>query len=302
MMVFLDPAAPTDFTRDLNETIATGATWIRVGIPSWDAGGIFGGTFYPNTANMDFFVDVVQRCRSAGLKVVLVMADAHNDDSWTEAQFRNYNSQYWGYVAQRCGPYVDLVQVFNEHDGNDYRNHSALNAGMSFPAGYLDRMRLALLAAHTAWHQYSTAPLTTTPFGYPVEQARYDKWVAFFDGVGSSLDAICVHAYPEKNTAVINLVPTYLNNLHSRYGKPVGVLEFGLPSVSGYGTYAEVGQAIVNQIHAIMTAEPLCAILYQLRDRGTDSSDGEQVFGIITNNWSRKSYYNAVVTEISSWR
>lgn len=298
-MVFLDPAEPNDFTQDLAATIATGATWIRVGIPAWQAGGIFSGTFYPNTANMDFFVDVVQRCKSAGLKVVLIMADANANDAWSEQEFRDYNSQYWGHVAQRCGPYVDLVQVFNEHDQNDYRNQTSL--GGSLTPAYLDRMRLALLAAHTAWHQYATAPLTTTPFGYPMNQARYDKWVAFFDGVGSSLDAICVHAYPETNPATINLVPTYLNNLKTRYSKPVGVLEFGLPSVSGYGTYAQIGQAIVNQMHAIMGADPLCAILYQLRDRGTDSSDGEQVFGIMTNTWQHKSYYAAVVSEVQSW-
>ena len=303
MMVFLDPTQPGEFTKDLAAVKETGSTWIRMGIPSWSAGGVVGGQFVPNTANMDYFTSCARQAREAGLKVVLIMADAHNNNTWTEEQFRQYNSQYWEHVSYRLGQYVDLWQVFNEHDGRDYRNHNALGgSGSWFPAGYLERMRLALATANTSVHKYSSAPLTTTPFGYPVNQPRYDRWVTFFDGVGSSLDVIGLHMYPEKNQAIINLAPTYMNQLKARYNKPIAVLEFGLPAVSGYGSETEVGDAVVRQIQAIMSANPYAATLYQLRDRGTNANDGEQMFGILRNDWSKKSYYTAVVDEVKQWQ
>ena len=113
---------------------------------------------------------------------------------------------------------------------------------------------------------------------------------------------IAIHAYPERSATVIGLVPTYVRQLKQRYGKPVAVLEFGLPNVSGYGTPTQVGQAVVDQIRAVMSAEPFCAALYQLRDRGTNTNDGEQMFGVLNTDWSRKSYYDAVVVEVKRWR
>ncbi|MGB4768815.1 MAG: fibronectin type III domain-containing protein [Candidatus Saccharimonas sp.] len=303
MMVFLDPTKPGDFAKDLAAVKETGSTWIRMGIPSWTAGGVVNGQFVQNTANMDYFTNCARQAREAGLKVVLIMADAHNNNAWTEEQFRQYNGQYWEHVSYRLGQYVDLWQVFNEHDGRDYRNHAELGGGGTwFPAGYLERMRLALATANTSVHKYSTAPLTTTPFGYPVNQARYDRWVTFFDGVGSSLDVIGLHMYPEKSQSIINAMPTYMNQLKARYNKPIAVLEFGLPSVAGYGSEAEVGDAVVRQIRAIMSVDPYAATLYQLRDRGTNVNDGEQVFGILRNDWSKKGYYNAVVAEVKHWQ
>jgi hypothetical protein len=295
MMVFVQQAT---WARDLQETVATGATWIRMDIPIGVYGSVNNGVFVPNQGQVDFYRQAAQQADAAGLKIVLVMAAAYNSDSWSEAQFRDYNGQYWKAVSQNIGQYVDLWQIFNEHDGRDYRNHTPI----SLTASYLDRMRLTLAHARTSVRQHSSAPLTTTPFGYPVDEARYTKWQTFFDGIGSSLDVIGVHAYPEKSAAVIGRVPTYINRLKTRYNKPVAVLEYGLPSVAGYGTPTEVGKAITDQIAAIMSASPMTATLYQLRDRGTDTNNGEMMFGIIRNDFSKKEYYNTVVTEVKRWQ
>lgn len=295
MMVFVNQST---WARDLQETVASGATWIRMDIPIGIYGNVTNGVFYPDQNQVNFYRQAAQQADAAGLKIVLVMAAAYNSDAWSEQQFRDYNGQYWKAVSQNIGQYVDLWQIFNEHDGRDYRNH----APVSLTAAYLDRMRLALLQARTELRKHSNAPITTTPFGYPVDEARYTKWQTFFDGVGPSLDVIGVHAYPEKSATVINRVPTYINRLKARYNKPVAVLEYGLPSVAGYGTEAEVGKAITDQIAAIMSAEPMTATLYQLRDRGTDSNNGEMVFGVLRNDFTKKSYYNAVVAEVNKWR
>ncbi len=295
MMVFVNQAT---WARDLQETVATGSTWIRMDIPPGVFGSLNNGVFVVNQANADFYRRAAQQADAAGLKIVLVMAASFENNAWTEAQFRNYNGQYWKSVSQYIGQYVDLWQIYNEHDGRDYRNH----APVSLTTEYLTRFRDTLAAARVAVRTYSTAPLTTTTFGYPVDEARYAKWQTFFDGVGPSLDVIGIHAYPEKSADVINRVPTYINRLKARYNKPVAVLEYGLPSVPSYGTSAEIGKANADQIRAIMGASPMVATLYQLRDRGTDVNNGEMVFGILRNDFSRKDYYPTVVAEVKRWR
>jgi hypothetical protein len=269
-----------------------------MGIPEGLAGSVSGGRWTPNAANMNFFEATVDKADRAGLRIVLVLANALNNSAWTDEQHRLYLGQYVEHVSSRVGAEVDLWQVYNEHDGRDFRSY----APVTLTPEYMNRLRLALLQARTSLRKYSVAPLTTTAFGYPVNQARYDKWRTFFDGIGSSLDVIGLHAYPEKSASVISLVPSYMRQLRQRYGKPVAMLEFGLPDVSGYGTAQQVGQAIVDQTRAVMSAEPFCATLYQLRDRGTNINDGEQRFGVLTNNWSRKSYYDPVVAEVRRWR
>ncbi len=298
MMVFLNPAEPAAFDRDLAALVETGSRWIRMGIPEGQAGSVTGDRWTPNTANMNYFESTVDKADQAGLRIVLVLANALNNNAWTDEQHRTYLGQYVEHVSSRVGSQVDLWQVYNEHDGRDFRSY----APVTLTSAYMERLRLALVQARTSLRRYSTAPLTTTAFGYPVNQARYDKWRTFFDGIGSALDVIAIHAYPERSATVIGLVPTYVRQLKQRYGKPVAVLEFGLPNVSGYGTPTQVGQAVVDQIRAVMSAEPFCAALYQLRDRGTNTNDGEQMFGVLNTDWSRKSYYDAVVVEVKRWR
>jgi hypothetical protein len=288
----------SDFARDVAATVAAGFTWIRMDIPIGVYGSVSNGKFLPSASMVTFYRQAAEQAKAAGLKIVLVMAAMYNSNAWSEAQFRDYNGQYVRSVSQSIGGLVDLWQIFNEHDGRDYRNH----APVDLTVAYLTRMRDTLAQLRTALRQYSPAPVTTTPFGYPVNQARYDKWVKFFDGVGASLDVICVHAYPEKSQTTINLVPTYMSNLRNRYGKPVGILEFGLPSVTGYGTPAQVGAAVAAQIAAIMSCDPFVATVYQLRDRGVSTTNGELAFGVLNNDWTKKQYYDAVTTEVRKWR
>lgn len=298
--VVVNHAEPSHFERDLQQVLASGSTWIRMGMPSWVAGRIHNGTFVPNEERVDFYVDAVRKARAEGLKVAFIQANALNRDSWTDVQFLAYNSQYWRYIAMRFGPYVDLWQVFNEHDASDFRNHRRLSTSGELPAGYLTRLRTALMTARTALREHSAAPMTSPPLGYPINEDRYSRWVTFFDAVTPALDVISVHAYPGNSQRSIDLVTTYLHRLKERYGKPVAVTEFGVPSVRSSGTNAEIGTAIARQIEAIAAADPLCAIVYQLRDRGVNSSDSEQMFGLVRHDFTRKPYFQTVAREISS--
>jgi len=296
--VVADHTDPGGFERDLTEVVASGSTWIRMGIPSWVTGRIHKGTFVPNEQSVTFYVDAVKRAKGAGLKIAFIQANALNSASWTDDQFLDYNTQYWEYISMRFGQYVDLWQVFNEHDASDFRNHSAIGTSGGFPAGYLDRLRSALMAARTALRTHSDAPITSPPLGYPINADRYARWETFFDALSPALDVISVHAYPGSSPRSIALVATYLKRLKERYGKPVAVTELGVPSVSSSGTDDTIGTAIARQIEVIASTDPLCAIVYQLRDRGTSTSDSEQMFGLVRNDFTRKPYFQTVANEI----
>jgi len=301
MMVFLDKSAPTVIDSDVSETVATGSDWIRIGLPSNVIGSYNASTFTytPDTAGMDYVATCCQKARQAGLKVVLAIADTDRNATLglTEAQYRTYVGQFFGFVASKCGAYVDLWQLWNEFSGRDYRNYAPITPD----AAFLSRFNQAIAAGRSAVRQYSAAPVCTTPFGYPINQDTFNKWVVFHDGLQSACDVIGIHGYPETNNAVIDLMASYINTLKARYNKPVAILEFGVPNVSGYGTPTQVGAAIVQQINRLMTTNPLVATLYQLRDRGAPTStNGEDVFGIIENNFTHKSYYTAVVNAINA--
>lgn len=297
-MVFVNESS---WAQDLAETVAAGFTWIRMDIPNGSYGTLntSNGTFTRNTARSNFYKQACQQAKAAGLRICMDMAAFNNDNSWSDATYAQYNANVVQAVSQDIGQYVDLWQFFNEHDGNDFRTQQ----GSPRNAAYFARLRDALAVLRSAAREYSSAPVTTTTFGYPINQARYDIWQSFWDVVSPAADIIGVHGYPEGNQTTINLLATYMTNLKNRYSKPVCILEFGVPKVSGYGTPTQVGDAIVRQIAAIMSVNPVCAALYQLRDRGTNPNDtnGEMVFGILENNYVKKSYYNAVVAEVQKW-
>ncbi len=296
--VVADHTDPEGFERDLEQVVASGSTWIRMGMPSWVAGRIHRGTFVPNESQVRFYVDAVKMAKAADLKIAFIQANALNSDSWTDEQFLVYNSQYWEYVSLKFGAHVDLWQVFNEHDASDFRNHRPIGSSGQFPRGYLDRLRLALTAARTALQEHSDAPITSPPLGYPINAERYARWETYFDALNPTLDVISVHAYPGSSQRSIDLLAVYLNRLKTRYGKPVAVTEFGVPSVRSSGTDDAIGQAIARQIEAIASVGPFCAIVYQLRDRGTRATDSEQMFGLVRSDFTRKPYFRTVADEI----
>jgi hypothetical protein len=269
-----------------------------MGIPSWVAGRIDEGTFKPNEQKIEFYVDAVRMAKAADLKIVFIQANALNSESWTDRQFLDYNTQYWEHISLRFGKYVDLWQVFNEHDASDFRNHRAIRTTGTFPAGYLDRLKSALMAARKALRTHSEAPITSPPLGYPINADRYARWETFFDALSPALDVISVHAYPGSSPRSIDLLAVYLNRLKDRYDKPIAVTEFGVPSVRRSGTDGAIGTTIARQIKAIASVDPLCAIVYQLRDRGSNSSDSEQMFGLVRTDFSRKPYFKTVADQI----
>ena len=90
MMVFLNPAEPAAFDRDLAALVETGSRSIRMGIPEGQAGSVTGGRWTPNTANMNYFESTVDKADQAGLRIVLVLANALNNNAWTDEQHRTY--------------------------------------------------------------------------------------------------------------------------------------------------------------------------------------------------------------------
>lgn len=298
-MVFLGSGA-AGVDRDIAGIKEAGGTWARLGM--YDSGSFTSaGVFQPNETVWAHFEYACKTAKSAGLKVLWDAADTLRiSNSLSNTDWIRWQSSMWSYMATRLGTYVDAWQVFNEHDGRDIRTFAATDNTSGANAMFF---RHALEGARTAIRNAgSTAPVGTTTFGYPMDEARYQRWIRFHDAVSPNMDYIGIHAYPEFTPGIL---ATFIARLAARYNKPVAVLEFGVPDAGGYGTppdYLRVGDGIVAQNDALLSVKDrlLCATLYSLRNR-VQRGTGEGGFGIVDADWTRKAYWPRVVASIRRW-
>ena len=297
-MVFLgEGTAGVD--KDVAGIVEAGGTWARLGM--YDSGSFTSaGVFQPNETVWSLFEYACKKARAAGLKVLWDAADTLRiSNSLTNAQWITWQSSMWRYMARRLGPWVDAWQIFNEHDGRDLRTFAATDNTTGTNAAFF---RQALEAARNAIREHSSAPVGTTTFGYPMDEARIQRWFRFHDAVSPNMDYIGIHAYPEFNGPILT---QFVQRLWDRYKKPIAVLEFGVPDAGGYGTaphYLRVGDGIVIQNDALLAVKDklLCATLFSLRNR-VQGGTGEGGFGILDNNWAKKAYWARVVQSIRRW-
>lgn len=295
------PAAgnQTAFDADLAAMIATGSAWVRYGISSWDAGGIFGGDYYPNAANMSFFSDAFEALRDAGFKISLTLAEAMVNAEWSEQEFRDYNRLYWQSIASTIGPFVDVVQVFNEHDTIDYHDNSSTP---TLDATYLSGLAAAIEVAAEEFHAVKPElRVTTSVMGYPVDDTTQARWETFYDGgIADVVDVLGFNVYPETGASTIASLTTRLNAMQEKYGKRAIVTEIGLPVTDSGYTTADAEQAIPAMVNAAAAAKPVAVLVYGLRNTGTDTDDGEQMFGVLNNDGSQRAHYDTVVAAVQA--
>lgn len=289
-MVFLgNDRAGVD--KDVAVIVEAGGTWARLGM--FDSGSFTSaGMFQPNANTWSLFEYACQQSKAAGLKVCWDAADTLRiSNSLTNTQWITWQQSMWRYMAERLGPWVDMWQVFNEHDGHNLRTFAPqdnlLPANLAF-------FRAALEGARNAIREHSSAPVGTTTFGWPVSEDRIQKAWKLHDGVSVNMDYIGLHAYPEYNGQAL---ASFVSRTADRYKKPVAVLEFGMPD-----GYQRVGDGIVAQNDGLLSVKDklLCATLFSLRNR-VQGGTGEGGFGIVDNNWTKKSYWPQVVSSVAKW-
>lgn len=296
---FNSGANPDDFASDypryqadVDAIAAHGSQWVRFGVNSGAviSGGDETSITWDETA-LGRYDDQITYARSKGLQVYLVLSGAPDYAAgYTSAQYLSITQVYWSFLVDRWATQVGVWQLFNESNGSHFQTFESLDAG--FPSGYLTRLAALLAAGRTIVKAANPAALVTTAAeGFPMNDAMQTNWQTYFDAIATPLDIIGLHMYPQDNATEIAAMGTRAAAMRARYGKPVAVSEFGMPT-SPAGGFTEANQAtyLPQQITSLKAGQVAYILLYEMRDQAQDiSADAELSFGIRRYNRTGKS-------------
>jgi polysaccharide biosynthesis protein PslG len=230
--------------------------------------------------------------------------------SWWDRGVTQYlptNLSYYGnvvkFVVGRYGTKLAALEIWNEPNGSD---HNFLTAS-DYDAAYTQLVKAGYPASKAA---NPNVPVLAGALSF-ADRPFLDALYA--DGIKGYYDGISVHPYNEwrapgdmwqdqwkKYTLIPGLKWIREGMLAQGDTSPVWITEFGWTSCNpGAGPWC-VGEA--NQAQYLYDSFPLIdqlgfiqsAIVYNLRNKGTDTNDQESQFGLVRQDFSLKPSYNAV--------
>lgn len=308
------------FQADVERVLASGATWIRLGCPLWVLGGWYGnendglGTWYPLPGRFEAITEQIKYAHSRGLKISFTSAQVlidwdqtNNVPTNTFANFLEHNRVVFEEMAQQWGKWISVWQVLNEHDRSHYRSQLRLDPDPQTtpttpPIAYWQEVRdFMVLMRNTIKSVAPHVLVTTAGSAWPGNETAWQHWTRFYDVVGSGCDILGVNIYTDYSgpdwAGNIPMQPGLLHQTESHFGKQVIVTETGYPGLfdgSVATGEARASATVPAQLDAFTGAPALATLPYQLRDRGTSTTDTEMRFGIYYNDGTPKSYRDAV--------
>lgn len=171
---------------------------------------------------------------------------------------------------------VSLLDAVEGPNETDYEGISY--NGQTFPQGtiaYQNDLYAGIKGDTTLQHLSVLAPTAGNPVNYPLLR-------------GANFDVKNIHYYPWNLPA--DHIDSQISNSDSITTTPMPVWT----SETGYSTY---NQSVTEKAQGKYIPRLLChffnrgiyrAYIYQLVDRGTDTSQREQFFGLCRNNWTPK--------------
>ena len=272
---------------DIDILAQHGLNLVRTGVYPWLVAPAMGSW---DQQAADFYVEALAYARDRRLAVNLVVvgapdwAQSYDLDRYTEAC-----TWFWTTMADVFDAQVDLWQVFNEADQSHYRRFTPV----TLDAAYLTELGQLLGAARRTLGQHGT-PVTTNLTGWPMNDERQRGWYDVLDVIGESLDVVSLDLYPADNRAQIDLLPTRIDQVRRRYGKPVFVAETGLQT--GSDSWSEEDQRLLlpAAIEAIRSTDIWGVCLYQLRDQPSPAG-----FGIVKADGSPKLAFDQTLRSLA---
>ncbi len=278
------------WVRNRDRLEQLGATAVRLGNVPW----------HSDDAQLDFMVRVLKDCKARDWFVSYTLAQLNNNGSQTMAEIPATIRPYVAKVAAKVAPYVDAIQVLNEHDATSFVDYATSLGSVYDPATqtsrvrpgmtpeYLAGLRDVIAAARDEIHKVNPNVLvgTSTTGVQMDESCESCIWYPFFDVVGPVCDFIGINGYPMKwYDPYYRDMSRRLRNVSLRYDrKPVILTEIGLPTNGSQGTGRAMEQAmrlVATMVDHASRSEVVAAVLgYQLVDRAHDPDDAESCFGI----------------------
>jgi polysaccharide biosynthesis protein PslG len=295
---------------------ASGATWLRVGL-YWCSVMQGGPTSY-NWAPFDRIVDQA-RLRGINILGVLIYTPAWARPSGTTASYpptdlHDYASYVHVAAAHFAAHGVHSYEIWNEP------NLASFWAPAPDPARYTQLLKLAYPAIKSSDPSATVVTGGLSPGGtYGTVTSTYTNPVTFLeqmykDGARGYFDAVGWHPYSypyglgyytwsawsqmsQTNPSARSIMAAYGDS-----AKQIWPTEMGAPTGTSSQAVTEAAQAqLVIDMYAKLKTWSWTgpSFVYNFRDKGTDSSNREDNFGIVRWDWSPKPAYAAFKTAVS---
>lgn len=274
---------PQSWRADIDLLASGHMGWVRCGVPYWRVA--------PDgdTTHIKWDEEAAEELRAAlqyatdrGLRIYLSAGAPDWAVEFGRVGYRRVAENFWEGLADRLGGLPSVWQVFNEADASHYSTHRPLHPDRA----YLRELASLLVAARERLGARSSGvPLITTNLsGWPMNNMTQAYWNRILDQLAPDLDLLTVDVYPQDNWDEIERLPERVEQLCARYGKPVGVAEFGLQTG---GKPSRQRDALVGIVDALRQARPTLVIGYELRDPppGVEFPD----FGLYTHDSRAKA-------------
>lgn len=295
-----------DFRRDIDTMVEYEQTWARFAIPSWAVSYFSDGNVVVKPTDdaaqvpaITYFEEAIDYMNSKGLNVYLILVGTTSQGpELTQAEYTQNISRYWEFIAERVADDVELIQIYNEAQSYHYRFYSSV-ADADLPAYWAEMSTMFGIASDIFKAENPNVQMTTNSYGWPIGPDVEAAWLAFFDAVHENLDVITLDMYPDTQEEIPLLIE-YIANAKNRYNKPVVVGETGRQGFVDAGNdYSRSipGQEenVVLYMDAFRQSEASAILMYQLRDGGPDQTQGEQNFGILEYDGTRKASFDGIM-------
>lgn len=298
-----------DLARELGIYQGMGLTWLRIDV-DWSSIEAVQGVYDWSTPDRG-----VAAAQAHGMKVLGILAytptwaqSVPGDDKSPPVDMGDF-AEFCGLAAARY-PQVDAWEIWNE------ANHLPFWKPAPSPTDYTEMVQASYAAIKAAAPDATViagglSPAVTAPGG-SIAPAEFTA-ACYAAGIQGHFDAWSVHPYcypampTDATTAAWNTfqrLPLVREAMVAGgdADKKIWLTEYGAPTGTDPTAVTDAGQAAIYTealIQAQVWAEwtgPL--FLYCGRDRGTDESDREQMFGFIRHDWTSKVGRNALTAAL----
>jgi len=283
----------TTFKQNIDDIASKGLDWIRFNVIDWEVAPSVASINW-NYVNLAKYDEAINYAKNKGLKIFLVT----NVPSWAKSysleKYKTTTQEFYSFLVNRYKDKVDVWQIFNEPNIHNYTDYSTIILTTS----YLNNLnQIISIARSTIKGIDSDTLITTNVGGYPYNDILHNQWKEFFDVVGQNLDVLTLDIYPDDNIEIINALENRVNDIKSRYEKPVYIGETGICTGDGRFTESDQGYYVSRYIEEFKKSGPINIIVYEIQD---DNSKVvcEATFGLKHADGTAKASYDVILNKM----
>lgn len=259
-----------------------------------------------NPANLAVYDEAVDYAWSKGFNVFLVT----NVPSWARVysdpvnpwevkysleEYKQITTAYYEILANRYAGKVVIWQIFNEANVFTFDAYTRFTLNDDYLrtlSEIIGQARKTIRAIDLG------ASITTNAGGWPYNASLHEEWKEYFDALHTNLEVISLDPYPDKDRSAIDSLVSRVEEIRSRYSKPVAIAETGMCTDAIRFTEADQAAYVPVYIERFREAGASVIAIYEYQDNTELSGECEQSFGLRTADGDKKPSYDAIMASL----